>query len=177
MTRNEYGQLVNEFTAYNIPYEQIEFYNHPNFTAQERRDPVYLEKYASIVRDQPYSEEYLDRARTMIPRICSIIYDELVQDGAKGACVSISQMLSKLEQEGFWNYCVKGALTIDFPMHVSIGSKYYWPVDRGQFDAAHAWVVAPPFTVIDLTIKQQPYQEGEEAYLPDRDGRNRRCAH
>lgn len=110
----------------------------------------------------------MERARTVIPRICKLIHEELARDGAKGACVNISMMLSKvLELEGFWNYCVKGALTINFASEANIRSKYFWPVDRGSFDAAHAWVVAPPFTVLDLTLNQQPYQEGEEAHLPN----------
>lgn len=166
--QNGYDELVSEFAAKKIPYDQIEFYNHPNFMAQERRDPAYLEKYARFVNERPYSEEYLERARTVIPRICNLIREELARDGAKGACVNISMMLSKvLELEGFWNYCVKGALTINFSSESNIRSKYFWPVDRGTFDAAHAWVVAPPFTVLDLTLNQQPYKEGEEAYLPN----------
>ncbi|MBN3527214.1 hypothetical protein [Paenibacillus apiarius] len=59
-------------------------------------------------------------------------------DGAKGTCVNISMMLSiVLEQEGFWNFYVKGALTIEFPSRAKIRSKYYWPVERGQFSATH----------------------------------------
>lgn len=168
LVQSQYDELVREFTEKKIPYEQLEFYNHSNFLAQERRDPAYLEKYARYVKDRPYSEEYLERARAVIPRICQLIREELARDGAKGACVNISMMLSKaLELEGFWNYCVKGALTINFSPESKIRSKYFWPVDRGTFNAAHAWVVAPPFTVLDLTLNQQPYQEGEEAWLPN----------
>lgn len=40
-------------------------------------------------------------------------------------------------------------------------------MDSGKFDAGHVWVVAPPFTVIDLSIKQQPYQDKAAEYLPN----------
>ncbi|WP_405152294.1 hypothetical protein [Paenibacillus sp. FSL K6-0108] len=89
-------------------------------------------------------------------------------DGEKGACVNTLMMLSKvLEFEDFWSYSLKGALTINFSFDLNIRSKYFWPVDQGEFDAAHAWVATPPFTVLDLSVNQQHYQEREEARLPN----------
>lgn len=54
--QNQYDEIVSEFTAKKIPYDRIEFYNHSNFLAQERKDPAYLEKYARFVNERPYSE-------------------------------------------------------------------------------------------------------------------------
>lgn len=168
MVPNEYKRIINEMESRKIPIDLPGFYNNQNFISQERRDPKYLEEYARFVRDKPYSDDYLEKAAQTIPHICSILHDELVRDGAHGACVNMSIALSKiLESEGFWNYIVKGALTIKFPTESKITPSYFWPVDQGNFDAGHAWVVAPPFSVIDLTVKQQPYQRGEFDYIPD----------
>ena len=33
--------------------------------------------------------------------------------------------------------------------------------------AGHAWVFAPPFTVVDISVKQQTFGKKERIYLPD----------
>ncbi|NQY07877.1 MAG: hypothetical protein HRT68_17195, partial [Flavobacteriaceae bacterium] len=72
-----------------------------------------------------------------------------------------------LEREGFWNYIVKGSLTVSFPKGSGISDRYLWSIDQGEFSAGHAWVVAPPFGVIDLTIKQQERDSNESKYFPE----------
>ncbi|OMF00008.1 hypothetical protein BK127_38700 [Paenibacillus sp. FSL H7-0331] len=61
--RTEYDQLVSELAARKIPYEQIEFYNYPNFIAQEQRDPAYNVEIRDI-----FSTE----ARMFIPPIAKL---------------------------------------------------------------------------------------------------------
>ncbi len=160
---NEYDRLVNDFISYSIPFDKPGFYNHPNFIAQEKQNPKFLEEYARFVRDQPYKEEYLEHARKEIPRICMMLHNELVMDGSKGKCSLITSLLCNiLEREGFWNYGVKGALTISIPNKQL--NTYFRP---NGIDGGHAWVVAPPFTILDLSVNQQYYENGESSYLPD----------
>ena len=85
-----------------------------------------------------------------------------MKDGRLGACIDVGMMLSRiLEQEGFWNYIVKGSLTITFPRGRKLPRQYYWSWDvvEKPFGAAHAWVVAPPFSIIDISIKQQRHKK------------------
>jgi hypothetical protein len=72
-----------------------------------------------------------------------------------------------LERQGYWNYISKSSLTIKFPSASKIEPKYFWPYDVGNFVTAHAFVVAPPFAVIDLTIKQQAYSGKEKDWVPN----------
>jgi hypothetical protein len=75
-----------------------------------------------------------------------------------------------LDREGIWNYGVKGSLTIQFPKTSGIPPLYFWSYDihpdSRPVGAAHAWIVAPPFRVVDLTIKYQPYERGRDL-LPE----------
>lgn len=158
--------------AHGIDTSQPGFYDAPAFVAVEREDSSFLDHYAAFVNARDYNPDYLQRARAEIPLIASICHRELVADGRLGACVDIGMMLSRmLEREGFWNYLVKGSLTITFPTPTNIGSRYFWSFDliaSGQpaFAAAHAWIVAPPFAVVDVAVRQQPYDRGREL-LPE----------
>ena len=148
-----------DFARRGISCEAPGFYDSDAFVEEERRDPHFLERYAQYVQLNSYDEFYLARAQSEIPEIARILYEELVKDGRTGACVDVSGVLSRiLEKEGFWNYTLRGSLTIKAPKHFLIPTQYFWSVDYTDrpFDAGHAWVVAPPFTILDLTIKQQP---------------------
>ena len=90
------------------------------------------------------------------------------EDGRLGACIDMSLALSRmLDKLGVWNFPVLGALTTTYPEHTEIPRGFYWPVDHGAIDAGHAWLFAPPFTVIDLTFGRQYFNPGVEAYHPD----------
>lgn len=64
-----------------------------------------------------------------------------------------------LDELGVWNYTAKSNLTVHFPGSVSPEPRYFYAIDHGQFVAPHAIVVAPPFTVVDVTVKHQLYDE------------------
>lgn len=160
--------LKREFYLRRIDTDRAGFYDEPNFLSAERANPSFLENYAAYVELRGYSEEYLVKAKEEIPFIVKLLLNELLSDGRLGACVDISQVLGRiLEREGFWNYQVKGSLTIKFPPEATLKNRYFWSVDTIQYAAAHAWVISPPFNIIDITIRQQPYSHGEEKWLPN----------
>jgi hypothetical protein len=160
-------ELEREFSLRKINTESVGFYDEPNFLIAERRSPAYLENYAAYVELKNYSDTYIKKAAKEIPFIAQLLHTELVKDGRLGACVDTSLVLGRiLEHEGFWNYLVKGSLTIKFPTEAKLENRYFWSIDTTQFAAAHAWVVAPPFNIIDITVKQQPFFKGEEKWLP-----------
>lgn len=147
------------------------FYDEPKFVEQERKDSRFLETYAQYVTGLNLPRDYIDRALSEIPVIARSVYEVLLKDGRLGACVDIGMMLSRiLEREGFWNFMVKGSLTVSFPPTTNIETKYFWSYDIvggavRPFAAAHSWIVAPPYNIVDVAVSRQPYAEGSE-HLP-----------
>lgn len=161
----EIEQIYNDL---NIDYSKIGFYDSPEFMAIEKSIPSFLESYAKFVLERNYSKEYIAKAQSEIPFITRILNEELKKDGRLGACIDMSIALSRiLEKEGYWNYITKGSLTINFAKKLGINPKYFWSIDFGDFQAGHSWIVAPPFSVVDSSLGQQPFKEGENKYLAD----------
>lgn len=144
------------------------FYDDSNFLKLEQLNPAILNNYASFVKQRKYDENYVKMVEEKLPIICNILHEELLKEKRQGACIDMSMALSRiLESEKIWNYAVKGSLTITFSKGSFIGTKYFWTIDQGEFAAAHAWLVVPPFNIVDLAIKEQPYKDQEKKYLPD----------
>jgi hypothetical protein len=143
------------------------FYDDPVFLEAEQKDKTLLEAYAGYVDGLVHDETYLERARSCVVRSAEFLYEKLLQDGRKGACIDMSQMLSRfLEQQGVWNYIVKGGTAIYPASHTRIEPRFHWLYDsEGDPKAAapHAWLYAPPFRIVDLTLGRQE-NAGEEAY-------------
>jgi hypothetical protein len=149
------------------------FYDDPAFLEAEKRNPYLLEDYAHYVDEIEYSQQYLDDARKTIKSAAAFLNARLVKDGRKGACIDASGILGRfLEKAGIWNYAVKGGLTIDFAKHTRLSTIYFAPVfedpnpEGGGMRAGHSWLVAPPFQIVDITLRQQPFRKGQGEYLP-----------
>lgn len=159
-------KIERDFVARGIPVKEPGFCDHEAFLAVEKTNPEYLNNYAKFVLRREYDEDYLARARAEIPVIVQSLHQELLADGRKGACVDASGVLSRiLDRVGYWNFVVKGSLTIDYPKTSAVDRHYFWSFDEGNFEAGHAWVVAPPFSVIDFTIQQQEHTLAKESEL------------
>jgi len=156
MNLEEYRALCATFADYQIEPLIPGFYDHQRFLRAEGVDPAFIQKYARYIESQEYDEAYLTRCRREIPEIARIVWEELIADGRLGACIDIGMILSRiLEREGFWNYMVKGSLTISFPEATGHPRRrfYSWDVVARAFDAAHAWIVAPPYAIVDISSK------------------------
>ena len=163
-----YEELKTEFQSKGIPFDQTDFYDHPKFLQAEQRDPSYLIKFAKFVDAQPYSSEYLEKAETIIRDVVKILSNELKNNGREGACVDIAGILARiLERKGIWCACIKGSTTIEFPKNSGEEVIYYWSADNGSFTAGHAWVYAPPFSIVDISLKQQPYTGNKKKFIPE----------
>lgn len=160
-------RLTRIFTQLGINASEPGFYDMPNFLAYERRDPSFLNAYAAFVKQQNYAPEYLARVRRIVPIVARIFHAELIAEGRLGACVDLSMAVSRvLERLGIWNYMVKGAVTARFSAESGLRTRYFWPLDEPPI-TGHVWIGAPPFTIIDLTIRQQPYEPEFLPYLPE----------
>lgn len=151
-----------------IPFNTPGFYDHENFINEEKKDPKFLELYAAYINKRNYSDQYLAQAEQTIKEICTLFYNSIRNNRKLGACVDVSTVISRvLDKLGVWNCVIKGSLTISFPNGANLPQTHFWAIDTGDFTAPHAWVYAPPFNVIDLTIKYQHYQKNEADYLPN----------
>lgn len=163
-----YNTLVEKFKELEIPTDNPGFCDHPAFLTTEQINPDFLNWYAAYVAKRPYDLAYLTNTRKTVANVVRLLHAELLKNGRLGACIDISGILSRiLDKEGIWNCGVKGSLTINFPKNANISPRHFWSVDHGNFVAGHAWVFAPPFTVIDISVRQQPYKGREIKYLPE----------
>lgn len=152
------------FANRSIPTNSIGFYNHPKFLECEQDHPELLEFYAAWVRSRARDKAYDRRVRAVVPKLASILANEILDDGQLGVCIDASMMLTKmLEEQEIWCYAAKGALSIEAkelrrPTH-------FWLYDTEPC-AGHVWVVAPPFEIIDVALKSQPYEQNEADLVP-----------
>jgi len=160
--------IQKDFETRGIPTDLPGFYDHPVFMEIDAKHPEYLNNYARFVLSKSYSKEYLQSAEFKIRTVADAFHQELVRDGRLGACMDMCMVLSKiLDQVGVWNFVVNGALTTTYPEESGIPNGYYWPIDIGPARAGHAWIFAPPFTVIDITIGHQNEDPLYAPFTPD----------
>jgi hypothetical protein len=172
--QNKPQNLPELFRALDIDFSKPGFYDTPAFGAAERRDPSFLAKYADFVDGRAMSPEEISHARVIVPKAAQFLFERLAQAQHLDACANASMALSRfLERQGVWNYVVKGALTVSFaddtgspPVHIApIGMKRSSHPDAFP---GHAWVCAPPFRVVDVTVAlQKPYTPAARAILGD----------
>lgn len=144
------------FDTFGIDYAAPAFHDSPAFLSAERRDPEFLNLYARYVEARQYSSGDLAHAQRRASAAARVVSEALGTDGRKGKCIVAAGILSRmLDELGVWNYTAKATLTVTFPRSVSPDERYFYVLDRGGFDAAHAFVVAPPFVVIDPSVRFQ----------------------
>lgn len=165
---SDYEEVRNDFINKGIDVEHPGFHYSKEFMTAEAKEKYLLNNYARFVDTYPYSQSYLSRASREIRYIAELVFSEFSINARHGACVDLSSVLSRIfELEGYWNYIVKGALKIEFSKSLNIETEYFWPIDKGEFVAAHSWVNIPPFNVIDLSIKYQNFNTDVIKCLPD----------
>ena len=161
-------ELENKFRGLGIDFTKPGFCDSPEFQAVERNNPVFLKSYAEYVQTLGPSAEYLDHARIVVRDTAEFLYNELVADGRKGACVDISGVVLRfLERQGIWCHVVCGGVRVEFPAESGIRTRRFYPLmhrDNNAF-TGHAWIYAPPFKIVDVSISLQPYSEDEQRYF------------
>ncbi len=134
------------------------FHDTEPFKQLEREDPRVMNFLANLVEARPYSTQELQDAESKIRAAVEVMSAHVERDRRHGRCVAVSGVLSRmLDELGVWNYTAKASMTVHFPDSISREPRYFYSVDENQFTAPHAIVVAPPFTLIDLTARHQAY--------------------
>jgi hypothetical protein len=152
-----------------IDPSQFGFYDQPAFMAEERRDGQFLEQYALWVQSRPRTADYDERVRTIVPRLAEFLADLFEREEMQRSCVHASSMMPRiLDRLGVWSFGLKGSLIME------VAREDLW---RGQSmcdfpdfpgaELGHAWVVAPPFVVVDPTVRlQNPAGDPMNAFIP-----------
>jgi hypothetical protein len=161
--------MPSRFDSLQLDKSKPGFYDHPAFLAAEKKDASLLEAYADYIDELAFDADYLSFARARIVASAQFLHQRLLADGRKGACVDMSQVLSRfLEQQGVWNYMVKGAAAVYPASDTGIHAAFHWLYDSRaseQSVAPHAWVCAPPCNVVDLTLGRQENAGDEDRLL------------
>lgn len=162
------AELEQSFRALGVDCSSIEFYNQSAFLEAEKKNPRLLADYGEYVEVKHYAEEYLQRSRHIVTKVTTFLRRELARDGRLGACHDAAfAMMKILEQLGIWCHISAGSLTVEFDAETGLAPRYWAHVFEKRDAVGHAWVVAPPFKAVDLTISQQANIESIKSYLPD----------
>jgi hypothetical protein len=162
-------ELEDWFASRKIDCRAPGFHDSPEFLKEERKSADILNRVARLVEARAYTAEYLEEAGRKIRIAADAVASQVKKDSRLGLCVVASGVLSRmLDHLGVWNYTAKSNLAIHFPSAVSRTPRFFYSLDQGHFSAAHAIVVAPPFTVIDITLGRQPYDTSAiRRWVPD----------
>lgn len=166
-----FEDLQKRLNGMGIPTDKAGFFDHPAFVAMEREDPSFLDEYARLVHWRTLDPAYLERAERIINVVADKLHRGLMTEGRLGACIDTSMTMGRiLDLFGVWNYVVRGSLRITFPADSGHEPFFFWPVDEDDGSGrefGHKWLVAPPFSVIDVTVKLQEYPRPFRDLLPE----------
>ncbi len=160
------AMLSKAFAVLGIQPAAPGFYNSPEFMAAERQNPELLNTYAEWVVRRPRDDAYDARVREIVPQVATMVGQWLDEEGIKGACLNASTALSMfLERLGIWAFVAKGSVSVGDLQQPHLSVRTWHAIDVldhvGGF-AGHAWVCAPPFIVVDVTLKRQHWREDAE---------------
>jgi hypothetical protein len=161
-------ELEATFRRLGIDFTHPGFCDSPEFQAVERENPVFLKSYAEYVQKLELPAEYLDRARPVIQETAEFLFNQLVADGRRGACVDISGVVLRfLERQGIWCHVACGGVKVEFPPEARMRPRWFHPLMHPNNNAftGHAWIYAPPFEIVDVSISLQPYSAEQQRYF------------
>jgi hypothetical protein len=153
-------QIEEWFVRHDIDPSKPGLHDSATFLRVERQDPKALNMVARLVEARTYSAKDLLAAEKRVQVAADAVGNRVARDGRPGLCVVASGILSRiLDELGVWNYTAKTNLAIYFPQAVSKEARYFYSIDVSHFTAPHAIVVAPPFAIVDVTVKYQAYDD------------------
>jgi len=166
---DSHAELGEKFRQFGIDTSCPGFYDDPKFIAAQAGNPTLLEDYAEFVLTRPCDAAYLSRARQVTADMAEFLYGKLVADGRLGACIDCSGgMLRMLERKGIWCYMATGGLRLEFVAETGIPTLRFHPFmpENSPAVAAHGWLSAPPFHIVDIAISRQPVDARANKFLP-----------
>jgi hypothetical protein len=166
---NEHAMIDAALRGFGIDTSQFGFYDQPAFMAQEARDPAFLEQYARWVQSRPRTHAYDERTRRIVPRLAKLLADLFEREGMQRSCVHASSMMPRiLDRLGVWSFGIKGSFVSMVPsLDLWRGQAIQDIPDFPGAELGHAWIVAPPFFIVDPTIRlQNPPGDAMNQFTP-----------
>ena len=163
--RAQFERLNQELTDLGVKTDQFGFCDRREFLAAERKNPALLETYAKWVMLRPRDPNYDAHVNRIVPKLAQLVATVLEEDELEGSCEMACSLITKsLDRLGVWSVGMVGSSTFE------VKGKKIWrglhTVDRPDFPGArlgHTWVCAPPFIVVDASIKRQRWS-GDAIY-------------
>jgi hypothetical protein len=121
------------------------------------RASIHLRNYARWVSFRPRDRSYDARVRDVVPRLSGIVAEVFTRDSMEGGCVAASGMICRmLDRLGIWSFGVTGSLTLEVERYrLWRGLQFMDDPDFPGAALGHAWVIAPPYRIVDGTIALQ----------------------
>ena len=163
---SEFERIDAGLRAVGIDTTQFGFYDQ----ACALEPKILRELYARWVMLRPRDPTYDARVREVVPKLCRLIIRAFEADNWHGGCVEASAMMSRmLDRLGIWSFSVLGSTTFEVKsQNLCCG---FYKHDFQDFQDAvlgHAWVVVPPYGVVDATVVLQQWgYDPITKYLPE----------
>ncbi|MCE9579895.1 MAG: hypothetical protein K8W52_42655 [Deltaproteobacteria bacterium] len=145
-------------------------YNDADFRRIEATAPVEaLEAYARFVTMRSMSDEYANHVRQVVPYVLGRLTASAKVGEINRNCFAVSMaLLETLEKAGVWVFGLTGSARFRFPQGSGLEDQFFYATDSAASGhrAGHAWLVAPPFNVIDATAHFQGWRGAEATFLP-----------
>lgn len=164
----EFQEVDQRFRSDGVDTSRLGFYDQPAFLDQEKANPEYLKLCTRWLARRSLSEGYRRRAGRVVPAVAESVAELFAGSDMEASCLNGSAMLSRvLERAGIWNHVIHGSFVLRVPREgIWRGMQ---TVDEQDFPGAvcgHAWVIAPPFHVVDVTIALQRWGDVERRFVP-----------
>lgn len=131
--------------------------------------PDALYSYARYVLRRPRDDAYEARVRRLVPAFARAVVSNSKRAELDGRCVDVTQALIRFfEAADLWCFGVNGSAVVRFAKR-GLSTRYLWAYDDPGFPGAvcgHAWVVVPPYRVVDATLAFQHWDRSREKALP-----------
>jgi hypothetical protein len=171
---DDFEELDEALAGAGIDVSAFGFYDQEEFLELEKAAPRALELYARWVLGRPRDAEYDAHVRATVPRLARLVERRLGTEGCVGACLNVATMMARmLDRLKVWSFAVQGSLTVELPSRPAVGRRYFPECDLLDHEdniVGHGWLVAPPFIVVDSTLKHQRWVDLHPAIaacLPD----------
>ncbi|WP_209427605.1 hypothetical protein [Pararhodobacter sp. SW119] len=165
----EHATVDQRLRRLGIDTAKFGFYDQPAFLAEERHNGEFLDQYAIWVKSRPRTAEYDERVRDIVPRLAELLADLFERRNMHRSCVHASSMMQRiLDRLGVWSYGLKGSMIMEVECEdLWRGQCMCDTSDFAGAELGHAWVVAPPFEILDPTIRlQNPPGDAMNRFTP-----------
>jgi len=168
-TAATHGLLTADFEASGIDVSAFGFYGQPAFLARESANPAYLDRYAEWVLTRPRSPAYEAHVRATVSKLAHLLGAAFAAHDARGRCLAASSMMTRmLDRLHVWSFCLFGSVVLEAPaldMRSVIQTIAF--NDDPEAVAGHAWVCAPPYLIVDMSLALQHCDPAMARLVPD----------